>query len=94
MIRDEFIPIVRLHKFFNIKPQYTKIEDGMLIIIKIAKTKLALFVDRFLNNEQVVVKSIEKNYKKLKGIGAATIRGDGSIGLILDLMSILDEVKE
>ena len=93
MLRDEFIPIIRLYDFFHIEPEFTDITKGMLIITKITNVKVAIFVDDFLNQEQIVVKSLEKNYKKIKGIGAATIRGDGSIGLILDIMNIIEEEK-
>jgi len=93
MLRNEFIPIIKLYDFFDINTKYTNFEDGMLIIVKTSNTKVALFIDDFLNQEQIVVKSLEKNYKKIKGIGAATIRGDGSIGLILDVMNIVEENK-
>jgi two-component system chemotaxis sensor kinase CheA len=93
MLRNEFIPIIKLYDFFGIKSKYTNFCEGMLIIVNTATTKVALFVDDFLNQEQIVVKSLEKNYKKIKGIGAATIRGDGSIGLILDVMNIVEENK-
>ena len=93
MLRNEFIPIIRLHTFFNTDALYTDIEKGMLIVTKVANMKAAIFVDDFLNQEQIVVKSLEKNYKKIKGIGAATIRGDGSIGLILDVFNIIENEK-
>ena len=93
MLRNEFIPIIRLYDFFNITPEFTDTSKGMLIITKMTNVKVAIFVDCFLNQEQIVVKSLEKNYKKIKGIGAATIRGDGSIGLILDIMNIIEEEK-
>jgi len=93
MLRNEFIPIIRLYDFFNIKPDFTDITKGMLIITKITNVKVAIFIDSFLNQEQIVVKSLEKNYRKIKGISAATIRGDGSIGLILDIMNIIEEEK-
>ncbi len=93
MLRREFIPIVRLYDFFGLEPSFKNLEDGMLIVVKTANSKVAIFVDDFLNQEQIVVKSLEKNYKKIKGIGAATIRGDGSIGLILDVASIVDMYK-
>jgi len=93
MLRNEFIPIIKLYDFFGINTNYTNFQEGMLIIVKTSNTKVALFVDDFLNQEQIVVKSLEKNYKKIKGIGAATIRGDGSIGLILDVMNIVEENK-
>ena len=93
MLRNEFIPIIRLYDFFNIEPTFTDITKGMLIITKITNVKVAIFVDSFLNQEQIVVKSLEKNYRKIKGISAATIRGDGGIGLILDIMNIIEEEK-
>ena len=93
MLRNEFIPIIRLHKFFNIDAKYTDIDKGMLIVTKVANIKTAIFVDDFLNQEQIVVKSLEKNYKKIDGISAATIRGDGNIGLILDIMNIIENEK-
>ncbi len=93
MLRNEFIPIVKLYSFFGIDTKCKNLEDGMIIIVKSSNLKVALFMDDFLNQEQIVVKSLEKNYKKIKGIGAATIRGDGSIGLILDVMNIMEENK-
>jgi len=90
MLRDEFIPIIRLHEFFSLEPRYEKMEDAMLIVTQIDMNKVALLVDNFLEKEQIVVKSLDKNYKKIDGISAATIRGNGSIGLILDIMNIVD----
>ena len=90
MLRDEFIPIIRLHEFFSLEAKYEKIEDAMLIVTQIDMNKVALLVDNFLEKEQIVVKSLDKNYKKIDGISAATIRGNGSIGLILDIMNIVD----
>jgi two-component system chemotaxis sensor kinase CheA len=90
MLRHEFIPIIRLSDFFGIDAWHNKLENGMLIVVRSSNTKVALFIDEFLDQEQIVVKSLEKNYRRIKGIGAATIRGDGSIGLILDVLSILE----
>ena len=93
MLRNEFIPIVKLYSFFGVETDCENLEDGMIIIVKSSNIKIAIFIDDFLNQEQIVVKSLEKNYKKIKGIGAATIRGDGSIGLILDVMNIMEKNK-
>jgi two-component system chemotaxis sensor kinase CheA len=94
IVREEFIPVIRLHKFFGIKPKYTDLTKGVVIVSKIETTKVAIFVDEFLNQEQIVVKSLEKNFKKVRGISASTIRGDGSIGLILDISDIVKESKQ
>ena len=94
IVRDEFIPVIRLHEFFGIEPQYRDLTDGVVIISKIDTSKVAIFVDEFMTQEQIVVKSLEKNFRKVKGISASTIRGDGSVGLILDIASIVNEHKK
>jgi two-component system chemotaxis sensor kinase CheA len=93
MLREEFIPIVRLHKLFGIDAKYTHLEDGMLIVVKAGNQKIALFIDEFLHQHQVVVKPLDKNFKAVAGIGAATVRGDGSIGLILDVVGLIEVQK-
>jgi len=94
MLRQEFIPIVRLYKLFNITPKYEKLEDGMLIVVKSGNQKIAVFIDEFLHQHQVVVKPLDKNFKPVMGIGAATVRGDGSIGLILDIVGLIQVQKD
>ena len=93
MLREEFIPVVRLHQLFDIKPKYTEFDKGMLIVVKSGTIKIAMFIDEFLHQHQVVVKPLDKNFRSVRGIGAATVRGDGSIGLILDIMGIIDAQK-
>ena len=90
MLREEFIPVVKLHKLFGLKKSFEKLEDGMLIVVKSGNTKVALSIDEFLSQHQVVVKPLDKNFRSVQGIGAATVRGDGSIGLILDVLGIID----
>lgn len=90
MLRDEFIPIIKLYEFLNITPKYTKLEEGILIVVKSGKQKAAFFIDEFLQQQQVVVKAIETNYKKIQNISGATVKGDGSIGIILDIKNIIE----
>lgn len=90
MLREEFIPVVRLHHLFGVKPSFENLEDGMLIVVKSGNTKVAISIDEFLNQHQVVVKPLDKNFRSVEGIGAATVRGDGSIGLILDVLGIIN----
>jgi len=94
MLREEFIPVVRLHQLFGIEPKHTRLENGMLIVVKSGATKVAVFIDEFLHQHQVVVKPLDKNFRSVQGIGAATVRGDGSIGLILDVMGIIEAQKK
>ena len=90
MLREEFIPVVRIHQLFGLKNSFENLEDGMLIVVKSGNTKVALSIDEFLNQHQVVVKPLDKNFRSVEGIGAATVRGDGSIGLILDVVGIIN----
>ena len=66
MLRKEFIPIVKLYKLFNIEPLYKKTSDGMLIVVRSGDKKIALFVDEFLDQYQVVVKPLDKTLEMLK----------------------------
>ena len=90
MLREEFIPVVRLHQLFGLENSFDNLEDGMLIVVKSGNTKVALSIDEFLNQHQVVVKPLDKNFRSVEGVGAATVRGDGSIGLILDIVGIIN----
>jgi len=94
MLRDEFIPVVRIHHLFGVEPKYTELEKGMLIVVKSGNSKISIFIDEFLHQHQVVVKPLDKNFRSVEGIGAATVRGDGSIGLILDILGIIEAQKK
>jgi two-component system chemotaxis sensor kinase CheA len=94
MIREEFIPVIRLYEYLNIEADIKELCKGMIIIVKSGSQRAALFVDEFLQQQQIVVKSIDTNYKKSTGISGATVKGDGSIGLILDVKSMLNDIKE
>ncbi|HIP55421.1 MAG TPA: chemotaxis protein CheA [Arcobacter sp.] len=89
MLREEFIPVVRLYQLFDVEPKHKVLEEGMLIVVKSGATKIAMFIDEFLHQHQVVVKPLDKNFRSVEGIGAATVRGDGSIGLILDIIGLI-----
>jgi len=93
MLREEFIPIIKLYQQLDIEAEYTDFTKGILIVVKSNNQKAALFVDEFLQQQQIVVKPIEINYKKVVGISGATVKGNGSIGLILDVKSILEQAK-
>lgn len=91
MLREEFIPVIRLHKMFNIQPLHQKLSDGLLIVVRSAGAKVALFIDEFMNQQQFVIKPLDKNFRNARGIGGATVRGDGTIGLIIDTMNIMEK---
>ena len=85
LVRGEYLPLVTLHEVFNIEPKNAEPEKGILIIVDTDSGRAALFVDELQGQRQVVIKSLESNYRKVPGISAATIMGDGSVSMILDV---------
>lgn len=88
-LRDEYIPIVRLYDVFHLEPLVTNLELGLLMVIEADGRKAGIFVDDLLAQQQVVIKSLESNYRKVEGVSGATILGDGTVALILDIPGIL-----
>lgn len=88
-LREEYIPIVRLYEVFQLEPVVTSLEAGLLMVIEADGRKAGIFVDDLLAQQQVVIKSLESNYRKVEGISGATILGDGTVALILDIPGIL-----
>ncbi len=89
-LRDEYLPIIRLHEVFGIKnPKARQLTDGLLVVVECGDGWCGLFVDDLVGQQQVVIKSIEANYGKVEGISGATILGDGSVALILDIPGVV-----
>ncbi|MDH5766413.1 MAG: chemotaxis protein CheA [Gammaproteobacteria bacterium] len=89
-LRDEYIPIVRLSSAFGIENTRAKeLEEGLLVVVEADRKPCGLFVDDLLGQQQVVIKSLEQNYQRVDGISGATILGDGSVALILDIPGLL-----
>lgn len=88
-VRGEYLPIIALHALFNHPTQITSPTDGVLLILEADGKKSALFVDRLVGQQQVVIKSLETNFKRIPGVSGATIMGDGSVALILDVPAII-----
>jgi len=84
-VRGEYLPMIALYEVFGLKPAQKNPEDGILVIVDTELGRAALFVDELLGQRQVVIKSLESNYRKVPGISAATIMGDGSVSMILDV---------
>ena len=82
--RDTYIPIVRLYEKFEVEEGITNINEGIMLIVSNQRQTLAVFVDEFSNQQQFVVKPLDKNFIKVPGFSGATIKGDGSISLIVE----------
>ena len=88
-VRGEYLPIIPLYALFNQDTEITHPTEGILVILEAEGKKAALFVDGLLGQQQVVIKSLETNFKKVNGVSGATIMGDGSVALIIDVPAIM-----
>jgi len=89
-LRDEYLPIIRMHEIFGVKTvQATKLTEGLVVVVDGQGMRCGLFVDDLLGQQQVVIKSLEANYRKVEGVSGATILGDGSVALILDIPGLV-----
>ncbi len=87
--RDEYLPIIRLYQVFGLNPRARALHDGLVVVVEGAGRRVGLFVDDLLGQQQVVIKSLETHYGRVSGISAATILGDGSVALILDVPDLI-----
>lgn len=93
-VREEYLPLVELRQVFNLPDQPEEPHQGIAVIVQSAGCRYALLVDQLIGQHQVVVKNLELNYRKVPGVSAATILGDGSVALILDVAVLARLAKE
>ena len=89
-IREEYLPLIRLHKVFEIDTQVENIEDGIVVVVEAGYRRCAIFVDELLDQQQVVIKSLDSAFDKHAGIAGGTILGDGRIALIIDIQGLVN----
>ena len=92
--RDEYLPVIRLHEVFNIETEVTNLEQGLLTIVDAGNKRIGLFLEEVLGQQQVVIKSLKKNFQQVEGISGATILGDGSVALILDVPGLVQRYSD
>jgi two-component system chemotaxis sensor kinase CheA len=93
-LRDEYIPIVKLSDQFGVEPDNRESEDGLLVIVEGDGKRIGLLVDDLLAQQQVVIKSLETNYNAVSEIAGATILGDGTVALIIDVPDLIRSSTE
>ncbi|MCQ8181344.1 chemotaxis protein CheA [Methylomonas sp. SURF-1] len=90
LLRGQYLPIIRIHEIFNVPgAKTTKLTEGLIVVVEGQGVRCGLFVDDLLGQQQVVIKSLEANYRRVEGISGATILGDGSVALILDIPGLV-----
>jgi two-component system chemotaxis sensor kinase CheA len=83
-VRDEFMPVIELEKVFQVPRYNTEKSSDIMVVVEADGSRVVLLVDELLGQQQVVVKNLESNYKKVPNVSGATILGDGKVALILD----------
>ncbi|NQZ53488.1 MAG: chemotaxis protein CheA [Piscirickettsiaceae bacterium] len=94
LLRNEYIPIIRIYDVFNLEPHITDLEEGLLVVVDADDQKVGLFIDDLLGQQQVTIKSLETNFRKVLGVSGATILVDGTVALILDIPGLITLFKE
>ena len=89
-IRDEYLPLIRLHKVFEIDTHIEDIDNGIVVVVEAGYRRCAIFVDELLDQQQVVIKSLDSAFSKHSGISGGTILGDGRIALIIDIQGLVN----
>ncbi|GAB3378267.1 chemotaxis protein CheA [Spongiibacter taiwanensis] len=98
-LRDEYIPVISLREAFaSVAGQAASTREGidgeLLVVVECDGEKMGLFVDELLEQQQVVIKSLEENYIAVKGLSGATILGDGNVALIIDVPGLIQDVHQ
>ncbi|WP_447554891.1 chemotaxis protein CheA [Vreelandella sp. EE22] len=87
-VRDEYLPVIAIHEALDVENAITDPTKSIAVIVQGEGRRYALLVDELIGQQQVVVKNLEDNYRKVPGVSAATILGDGSVALILDITGL------
>ena len=87
-IRDEYWPLVPLHQMMQVDDAIAEPTESIIVLLESGKNRFGVQVDALMGQQQVVIKSLEKHYKKVAGVAGATIMGDGKVALIIDVDSM------
>lgn len=93
-VRDEYLPIIKLGELLNMPAQFNDYEQGIMVVLESDGKRVGLFVDDLVGQSQVVIKSLEANYRKVDGVSGATILGTGRVALILDVEELISMHKK
>jgi two-component system chemotaxis sensor kinase CheA len=92
-LRDDYIPIVRLNEVFGSGSPYSTLEGGLMVVAEGDGNRAGFMVDDLLGQQQVVIKSLETNFQRVEGLSGATILGDGTVALILDVAGLIQRFR-
>jgi two-component system chemotaxis sensor kinase CheA len=89
ILRDQVFPLLRLHRIFGVRARSEDPTEGLLVIVEHEGRQAAILVDELLAQQQVVIKSLERHFAKVRGVAGATVLGDGRVTLILDVPGLI-----
>lgn len=92
-VRDEYMPVIELERVFRVPRKQSDKRSDIMVVVESDGSRVALLVDELLGQQQVVVKNLESNYRKVQNVSGATIMGDGTVALILDTSSLVRRVR-
>lgn len=92
-LRGEYLPILRLHDTFGLRGGESEHAGRLLVVVEGNGQRLGVTVDDLLEQQQVVIKSLDTNYRRVEGVSGATILGDGTVALILDVAGLISLAK-
>ena len=93
-VRSEHIPIIRLYESFDVDSDTSELTGALLVIVEANGQRVGVMVDELLNQQQVVIKSLETNFEAVPGISGATILGDGTVALIIDIPGLIQRFMD
>ena len=92
-VRDEYMPVLELEHVFNVPRFDFENVSAIMVVAEAEGGRVALLVDELLGQQQVVVKNLESNYRRVDDVSGATIMGDGRVALILDVGSLVRRAR-
>jgi len=92
-LRDDYIPIIRADEILGMTSTHKDLNNRLMVVVEGEGVKAGIIVDDLLAQQQVVIKSLETNYRQVEGLSGATILGDGTVALILDISGIIELFK-
>jgi len=93
-LREDNVPVLPIYQLFDLEAETTEVDKSLLVVVEADNQKVGLMVDDLLAQQQVVIKSLNDNYQQVEGISGATILGDGSVAMILDIPGIINMAQK
>jgi len=88
--RGQITPLIKLYEIFNLEPQHHRPEDGLVVMVETPAGRYALLVDEVMGQQQVVVKELGAQFKRLSFLSGSALLGDGGLGLVLDAGGVVN----